>query len=700
VRGSLIDMAGLKITAEDFLGAVLETAAQPIWVVDPDGLIRFANPAAIAALGYDSPDELFGRDSHETIHYKHHDGSPYPAADCPMLLPRTTGERVSSDLDWFVRRDGSMFAVSYVSVPIEMQEGRGAVVAFTDIDERMRAERTLREHDAVLAAQQASLRRVAALVAGGATSAEVFSGIAREVAQVLGVALVVIWHNEPDRPATVVGAWANRPHPFQAGTTWPVEEHTAAVLLPEIGRPTKIEDFGEIGGVIPDAIAETGIRSGTGAAIVVDGEIWGVMGAGVAESAPLVDRIEDRLAEFTELVATAISNTTSGEQLARLADEQAALRRVATLIARESPAAEVFAAVAEELGRLLDADTTRLVRYDADATATVVSTWDQPGDTVPVNAVPVGTRMPLGGMNVVSLVAETGKPARIDDYASATGAIATYGRRLGFRSAVGGPIVVAGRLWGAMIVSSRRPEPMPAGTEEWIKEFAELIATAVANIQARSDLAASRARIVAAADDERQRVVRDLHDGAQQRLVHTVITLKLARRALDQEDETAPELVSEALQQAEAATGELRELAHGILPSTLTRGGLRAAVEALAVRMPVRVEINISVGRLPASVEATAYFVVAEALTNVAKHAHAEGAAVVARLADGQLSVEVHDDGAGGARPDGTGIVGLADRLAVLNGRLRIESRPGEGTRVTATIPVREKDPQRQPIVP
>ena len=148
---SLTDLAGLSVSAEDFLAAVLETAAQPIWVVDLDDVIRFANPAAIDALGYDSADELFGRDSHETIHYKHPDGTPYPAADCPMLLPRATGETVASDLDWFVRRDGSMFPVSYVSVPIEMQEGRGAVVAFTDIEHRLRAERVLREHDAILA---------------------------------------------------------------------------------------------------------------------------------------------------------------------------------------------------------------------------------------------------------------------------------------------------------------------------------------------------------------------------------------------------------------------------------------------------------------------------------------------------------------------------------------------------------------------
>jgi signal transduction histidine kinase len=182
-------------------------------------------------------------------------------------------------------------------------------------------------------------------------------------------------------------------------------------------------------------------------------------------------------------------------------------------------------------------------------------------------------------------------------------------------------------------------------------------------------------------------------------LVYTVITLKLARRALQQEDESAPELLAEALQQAEAATGELRELAHGILPSILTRGGLRAAVEALATRVPVRVEIDVSVGRLPAPVEATAYFVVAEALTNVAKHAQAEGAEIVARVADGCLCVEVRDDGTGGARPDGSGLVGLTDRLAVLNGRLRVESPAGGGTLVAATIPVLDEDPQGQPVV-
>ena len=509
------DLAGLSASAADFLAAVLETVAQPIWVVDHDDVVRFVNPAAIAALGYDRADEVLGRKSHATIHYKHPDGSPFPAAECPLRFPRTSGETVSSELDWFVRRDGSMFPVSYVSAPIQMPEGLGAVAAFVDIEDRLHDERVLRDQDAVLEAQQAALRRVALLVAGGATSPEVFAGIAREVAQLLDVALVVIWRNEPDGPSTVAGAWGDQPHPFEAGSIWPVEEHTAAALLPEIGRPARIDDFGAIGGVITDALAAAGIRSGTGAAIVVDGRVWGVMGVGVAASAPLRDDIEDRLLEFTELVATAIANT-----------------------------------------------------------------------------------------------------------------------------------------------------------------------------EARSELAASRARIVAAADEERRRVVRDLHDGAQQRLIHTIITLQMARSGAQAASEDLPALLSQALENAERATAELRELAHGILPAVLLRGGLRDGVDALASRMPLPVDIAVTVGRLAPGIEATAYFVVSESLTNVAKHACANEASVTAGIEDGTLCVQVRDDGIGGARADGSGLLGLADRLAVHHGRLRVESPAGGGTLVAADIPI------------
>ena len=202
-------------------------------------------------------------------------------------------------------------------------------------------------------------------------------------------------------------------------------------------------------------------------------------------------------------------------------------------------------------------------------------------------------------------------------------------------------------------------------------------------------LAASRARIVAATDEERRRLVRDLHDGAQQRLVQTTITLKLAHRALqNEEDEDLAALLSEALDHAEQATDELRELAHGILPAVLTHGGLRAGVDALASRMPVPVENDVSVGRFPAAVEASAYFVVAETLTNVAKHARARRATVAARVEDGTLRVQVRDDGVGGARPEGSGLLGLADRVAVLGGQLRVESPADGGTLVAADFPL------------
>jgi PAS domain S-box-containing protein len=682
VRHSPTDLAGLKVHAEDFLAAVLQTAAQPIWVVDPSGLIRFANPAAAEALGYDVPNELLGRDSHETIHYKHPDGSPYPASECPMLRPRVTGETVARDLDWFFRRDGSMFPVSYVSVPIEMPEGRGAVVAFTDIEDRLRAEQVLRKHDALLAAQQASLRRVAMLVAGGAASAAVFAAIAREVGQLLGLPLVQVWRYESDGTATVAGAWNEGAQPFKAGSRWPLDGPLGADVK-ETGRPARVDDVANVPGTIADAAREAGIRSGASVPIVVDGEIWGAMSAAPNAGAPLPEHIEDRLAEFTELVATAISNATSREQLARVADEQAALRRVATLVARESPAAQVFAAVAEEVGRLLRVEDTSIIRYEDDGTVTAVANWSERDASIPV-----GTRVPSGGENIASLVLRTGQPARIDDYAGATGALGDYVRELGVRSAVGTPIVVEGRLWGAMIAASWQAEPPLADTESRIGEFTELVATAIANLQARSDLAASRARIMEATDEERRRVVRDLHDGAQQGLVNTVITLQMARRALENGEETVPALVTEALDQAEQATAELRELSRGILPVALTHGGLREGVSVLASRTPVPVEIDVSVGRLPAAVEATAYFVVAEGLTNVAKHSRAERALVTARIADGVLRVQVRDDGIGGARLGGSGLLGLADRLAVLDGQLQVESPADGGTLVAAAIPL------------
>jgi signal transduction histidine kinase len=295
-------------------------------------------------------------------------------------------------------------------------------------------------------------------------------------------------------------------------------------------------------------------------------------------------------------------------------------------------------------------------------------------------------------MNLVTIVYDTARSARLDSLADASGPLGVAARESGVRSAVGTPILVEGGLWGVVIAGSTMEQPLAPDTEARLASFTELVATAIANAESRADLAASRARIVAAADESRRRIERDLHDGAQQRLVHAVIVLKLALQALSNGDANTGELVAEALRHAEQANSELRELAHGILPAALTRGGLRAAVGALVSRVSLPVSVDVSVERLPAGVEATAYFVVSEALTNVVKHARATGAGVTARVERGQLRVEVRDDGVGGARGGhGTGLGGLEDRVSALDGRLVLESPLGGGTCVCVLLPLPAK---------
>jgi PAS domain S-box-containing protein len=366
-------------------------------------------------------------------------------------------------------------------------------------------------------------------------------------------------------------------------------------------------------------------------------------------------------------------------ELGRLVGEQAALRRVATLVARGVPAAEVFAAVAEEVERLLDAQATAIGRLEPDGTMAIVASRGTANDEMPV-----GSHLKLESHMALSKVVRTGRSARVDDYSHASELV---DQRLGIRCAVAVPIMVEGSLWGS-IASGTNRERFPDDAEQRMAEFTELAGAAIANAESRSELTASRARIVAASDATRRQIERDLHDGAQQRLVHTVVTLKLARRAFRTDDDAARALVAEALDHAEEATGELRELVQGILPPVLTRSGLHAAVVTLARRMPLPVDNDVTDRRLPAEVEATAYFVVAEALTNVAKHSGASRATVVARVEDSTLELQVRDDGVGGARRDGSGFVGLADRLAVHDGELRVQSPPGGGTIVVAEIPL------------
>ena len=284
--------------------------------------------------------------------------------------------------------------------------------------------------------------------------------------------------------------------------------------------------------------------------------------------------------------------------------------------------------------------------------------------------------------------ARDGRPARVDSFAGATGPIAREAQALGIRASVGCPITVDGRLWGVIAASTARAEPFPADTEARVGDFTELVATAISNAQARADLIASRQRLLTAGDDARRRVVRDLHDGAQQRFVHAIITLELGLRAFETDDEGGRALVAEALDHAKTANRELRELAHGLLPDVLTTRGLAAGVESIADGLHVPVDVSVPDGRFPAEIEATAYFLVAEALTNVAKHADARHANVAARVEDGSLLIDVSDDGVGGARPDGNGLLGLRDRVVTLGGDLELDSPPGGGTRIAVTLPL------------
>jgi signal transduction histidine kinase len=339
--------------------------------------------------------------------------------------------------------------------------------------------------------------------------------------------------------------------------------------------------------------------------------------------------------------------------------------------------------VATEMRRLLDADGVTLGRYEPGDTITVVAHRGWEGWQLPA-----GARFNHEGESVTAAVRRTGRPSRMEHFDAADGPIAKFVRDQDVRSSVGAPIIVDGRLWGLAVVYWTRDESPPADSEERIAQFAKLLETAIANADSREQLLASRARLLAAGDEARRRVVRDLHDGAQQRLVHAIVTLKLAQRALQDNDADAASLVANALDAVEQGNQELRELARGILPTILTRGVLQAAVNAIVKRLDVPAEMDIPDERFPAEIEASAYFIVAEALTNIVKHADATRAEVRAYVEDGMLRVEVRDDGIGGADPRSHGLMAMSDRVAALRGRLELDSPPGAGTTVVATLPI------------
>jgi len=372
-------------------------------------------------------------------------------------------------------------------------------------------------------------------------------------------------------------------------------------------------------------------------------------------------------------------------EVARLAQEQTSLRRVATLVATEAEPERVFEAVSEQCARVLGTGSAAVFRFEGDG-AVVVGRFDREG----IGAFPLGATAPLDGGSAIATVYRTGNPARIDDYSEVVGEVAEIMRRTGARFTIAAPILVAGKIWGAVAVTSRTVEKSPGEGETRLRDFSELVSLAVASAEARAQLRASRTRIVQAADEDRRRLERNLHDGAQQRLVSSRLALRLAREKLESDSELTAELLESAGTELDGALGELRELARGIHPGILTEGGLRAAIEALAERAPLPALVaGTPAEALPEPVEIAAYYVVAEALANVVKHAEATSVTVSVSRDEDDVVVTVRDDGRGGADPArGSGLVAVRDRAEALGGSLEVESPPGEGTLVRAVLPV------------
>ena len=581
---------------------------------------------------------------------------------------------------------------------------------FTDLVATAIADSQAREQLAQLASEQAALRRVATMVAQEPPPAEVFAAfarapaseqlfsiVAREVASVLDVPGVIVTRYEPDGTAVTVGEafgpdLASAEQFLGIGTPMPPDPGTLTALVLDTHEPARVDDLSTSPGTVGEVARAAELGSGCAGPIVVNGAVWGKMCVFSRLGTVLPAGTENRLRDFIDLIATAIANYEARAELAasearagELADEQAALRRVATLVARGVSPDEMFSAVTNEMAQLFGSPQACVGRFQPDGSAMVVV-----GVSDGTRGIPIGSRWELEDYMASTGVYRTGRPVRVEqsDLEHVSGPMADVLREIGAVSNVGAPIVVEGQQWGFVTVSDVNKR-LPADAEKRLEKFAELLGTAIANADSRAELAGSRARIIAAGDDARRRIERDLHDGAQQRLVTLTAALRRADAKLPP---GADELRADLTRVAEGLTtavDELRELSRGIHPSILTEGGLSPALKALGRRSPVRVKLDMGFEqRLPDHVEVAAYYTVSEALTNASKHANATRVWVSLRVDHDVLRLSIRDDGVGGADSNrGSGLTGLRDRIEALGGRLKIESPSGSGTLIEVEIP-------------
>jgi GAF domain-containing protein len=561
----------------------------------------------------------------------------------------------------------------------------------TDAEERLAAFTELvataianaEAHEALerVATEQAALRRVATLVAAESSQDEIFSAVAEGVAAALGEELRLVRF---EGGFADVVADSEGPHSdvLPVGTRLPVGGDNALSHVYWTGETTRIDEYASATGPIAEAVQAKGLRSIVATPIVVEGRTWGALIVGTFGEEPVPPGTEDRLGQFAELMATGIGNTEARAEVERLAEQETALRRLATLIAHGAEPEEVFAAVTDLTAATFDA-ITAVMRFEHDPPENVIVGVSK------VTGIPIGTRWPLAEGMTSTEVFRTGRSARLGagDWPSLPGAVGEAGLRFRIISQVACPIVVEGTLWGVITVNAS--EELPPDTEERLEKFTELVTTAIANASGRAELVASRARIVAAGDEARRRIERNLHDGTQQRLIALGLDLQRARAAIPEDQHDTLSALGGVESDLEAILGDLRELSHGLHPPLLSRLGLGPSLQALARRSPIPVSLDVELRERPeSSLETAMYYVVSEALTNAIKHSHASEISItISRGA--ALDAQIEDDGIGGADPaGGSGLTGLSDRVNALGGRFAFDSPAGGGTRISVELPI------------
>ena len=531
-----------------------------------------------------------------------------------------------------------------------------------------------------LAQEQSALRRVAEVAARDAPTEEILAAVALEASTVANVEYSGLFRHNPDGSTEIV-ALHGAPEGYFVGMRAPGDGDGKVLQALKSGQHARVDDLTSVPGSWPAIATRSGFTTGVGVPISINGALWGALFAAGRQT--LSAATEEQLTRFADLAGVAMSAAQARRAVRTLAETEAALSRVAGLVARGAALDEVFTAVATEASHLIADVAAVLVQFDSDGSFIAVAAAN--------SAVPVGFRGLPQEVALLTDLTRTGIPAPLESFQGTLSTDAAQQAQIG--PTIAAPITVEGRLWGALTLSSRH-WPVPEDIDQRLRKFAELAGAAIANAENKANLTASRARVVAAADEARRRLQRDVHDTAQQRLVHTILTLKLAQQAITTGG-PPDALVEEALLNAERASSELRDIVRGILPAALTRGGLRLGLESLISDLALTVDLSVTSPRVSTATEQTAYLIVAEALTNVIKHAHAERAAVSVALEGDTLVIEVRDDGIGGADPiRGTGLVGLADRVDAVDGALTLASPPGGGTTLLVSLPVLTTSPQ------